>query len=78
MSHFIPSMPNSKFSMHIIYFQWTLQQDISFRYNMSQAIIQFCNESDARLATCNLTRYVDLKVTRKIIAGMQKNTIKII
>ncbi|XP_028408014.1 uncharacterized protein LOC114530617 [Dendronephthya gigantea] len=36
--------------------QWTLQQDISFRHNMSQAIIQFCGESDARLASCNLTR----------------------
>ncbi|CAB3993946.1 Hypothetical predicted protein [Paramuricea clavata] len=36
--------------------EWTLQQDISFRNNMSDAIVQFCNQSDARLASCNLTR----------------------
>ncbi|CAB4003023.1 Hypothetical predicted protein, partial [Paramuricea clavata] len=36
--------------------EWTLQQDISFRNNMSEAIVQFCNQSDARLASCGLTR----------------------
>ncbi|CAB3980486.1 Hypothetical predicted protein [Paramuricea clavata] len=36
--------------------EWTLQQDISFRNNMSEAIAQFCGQSDARLASCNLRR----------------------
>ena len=29
---------------------------------MSEAIVQFCNHSDARLASCGLTRYVNNEI----------------
>ena len=36
--------------------QWTFEDEISFRENMSKAIKQFCGMSDVHLDLCNLTR----------------------
>ena len=41
-------------------------EDISFRQNMSQAIVQFCGLSELHLGLCNITRCVPHNIMKDV------------
>ena len=41
-------------------------EDISFRENMSQAIVQFCGQSEQHLELCNITRCVPHNIIKDV------------
>ena len=45
-------------------------EDISFRENMSQAIVQFCGISELHLELCNITRCVPHNIMKDLTCSV--------
>ena len=45
-------------------------EDISFRENMSQAIVQFCGLSELHLELCNITRCVQYNIIKDVTCSV--------